>query len=61
VTRARTILGILIPLTIVALICGNAMRITGKDNHCTAAGGHLEFATRWPGEVCVRDGQTIDP
>ena len=60
-TRTRTILGILIPITIVLLICGNAMRITGEDNACTEAGGHLEFAAHWPGEECVRDGHTIDP
>lgn len=60
-SRIRAALGILIPFALVALICGNAMRVTGEDNACTAAGGRLEFAARWPGEACVRDGQVIEP
>jgi hypothetical protein len=60
--RLRAILGILIPLAIIALICGNAMRITGEDNRCTAAGGRLEFAATASTEECVLpDGQVIEP
>lgn len=57
----RAVLGILIPLAVVTLICGNAMRVSGEDYACTDAGGRLEFAADWPGEVCVRDGQVIEP
>ena len=60
--NARTIAGLLAPLLLVALICGLAMHITGRDNTCTAAGGRLEFATKtWHGAACIRDGEVIEP
>lgn len=58
----RTVAGLLAPFILVALICGMAMHITGRDNACTNAGGRLDFSTRtWDGAACVRDGQVIEP
>lgn len=60
--RPRDWLGILAPLIIVLLICGMAMHITGEDNRCTDAGGHLEFAANASTEECVMpDGTVIEP
>lgn len=50
-------------LGIIALICGMAMHITGKDNACTKAGGHLEASlSSRDGAVCVGpDRKVIEP
>lgn len=54
--------GVLAPLLVAALLCCMAMYVTGRDNQCAAAGGQLEFSNdRWSGEVCIRDGEAIDP
>lgn len=58
---ARAVAGLLAPFVVVALICGQAMHITGRDNTCAAAGGRLEFARTWDGAACVRDGEVIEP
>lgn len=33
---------LVLPLLIVLMICGMAMRATGADNECTERGGHIE-------------------
>jgi putative hemolysin len=38
------------------------MHVSGEDNQCSAAGGHLEFAATASTEECVMpDGRVIEP